>query len=95
MDWVFVGIMVGSIAYLALIVLTFVETYRENKIRISQSRSDVERTQEQLDESEHARREAEDRANKLQEEALQYEQQVSELQSKIRLAMPGEGSKPV
>lgn len=91
MDWVFVGIMVGSIAYLALIVLAFVETHRENKAKILQTRSDVERVDEQLRESEHARREAEERASKLEQEALQYEQQNTELQSKIRLAMP-EGS---
>ncbi len=87
-DWVFVGIMVGSIAYLALIVLAFIENYRENKAKIEQTRTDVDRVDEQLRESEHARKEAEDRASKLEEEALMYEQQITELQGKIRVAMP-------
>ena len=90
MDWIFVGIMVGAIAYLALIVLAFAENYRENKAKIEQTKSDVKRVDEQLGESEHARKEAEDRASQLEGEALKYEQQISELQSKIRVAMPDE-----
>ena len=88
MDWGFVGIMVRSIAYLALIVLAFVQNYRENKAKIEQTRSDVDRVEEQLRESEHARKEAEDRATKLEEEALGYEQQITELQAKIRVSLP-------
>ena len=88
MDWGFVGILVGSIAYLALIVLAFVQNYRENKAKIEQTRSDVDRVEEQLRESEHARKEAEDRATKLEEEALGYEQQITELQAKIRVSLP-------
>ena len=88
MDWGFVGIMVRSIAYLALIVLAFVQNYRENKAKIEQTRSDVDRVEEQLRESEHARKEAEDRATKLEEEALSYEQQMTELQAKIRVSLP-------
>jgi lipid II:glycine glycyltransferase (peptidoglycan interpeptide bridge formation enzyme) len=87
-DWVFVGIMIGSIAYLALIVLTFVESYREGKAKIQQTTQDVERVDLQLKESEHARKEAEDRAQKLEEEALGYEQEITEIQYKIRAAMP-------
>ncbi|MBK36732.1 MAG: hypothetical protein CME26_14550 [Gemmatimonadetes bacterium] len=88
MDWGFVGIMVGSTAYLALIVLAFVQNYRENKAKIEQTRSDVDRVEEQIRESEHARKEAEDRATKLEEEALGYEQQITELQAKIRVSLP-------
>lgn len=80
--------MVGSIAYLALIALAFVEAYRENKAKIQQTQADVERVDEQLHESEHARREAEGRASLLEQEALQYEQQITELQGKIRVSMP-------
>jgi len=40
-DWVFVGIMVGSIAYLALIVLAFVENYREGKAKLLLCRPSV------------------------------------------------------
>tara|TARA_Y100000588_G_scaffold375656_1_gene452281 strand:- start:5332 stop:5610 length:279 start_codon:yes stop_codon:yes gene_type:complete len=87
-DWGFVGIMVGSTAYLALIVLAFVQNYRENKAKIEQTRSDVDRVEEQIRESEHARKEAEDRATKLEEEALGYEQQITELQAKIRVSLP-------
>ena len=54
MDWVFVRIMVGSIAYRALIVLGFSESYREGKAKIQQTNVDVERPEEQLGESEHA-----------------------------------------
>ena len=62
--------------------------YRPNKAKIEQTRSDVDRVEEQLRESEHARKEAEDRATKLEEEALSYEQQMTELQAKIRVSLP-------
>lgn len=88
MDWVFVGIMIGSIAYLALIVLTFVENYREGKAKVEQTKQDVERLEDQLGESEHARKEAEERARKLEEEALSYEQEITDLQYQIRASMP-------
>jgi len=48
----------------------------------------LERVDLQLKESEHARKEAEDRAQVLHEEALGYEQEITELQYKIRAAMP-------
>jgi len=87
-DWVFVGILVGSIAYLSLILLTFVESFRESKAKIEQTNQDLSKAEEQLGETEHARREAEDRAAKLAEEAISYEQEITELQYKIRAAMP-------
>ena len=87
-DWVFVGILVGSIAYLSLILLTFVESFRESKAKIEQTNQDLSKVEEQLGETEHARREAEDRAAKLAEEAISYEQEITELQYKIRAAMP-------
>jgi uncharacterized coiled-coil DUF342 family protein len=90
-DWVFVGIMIGSIAYLMLIVLTFVENHREGKAKIEQTSMDMQRVDIQLNESEHARKEAEDRAQKLKEEALEYEQEITEIQYKIRAAMPDQG----
>ena len=40
--------MIGSIAYLALIVLTFVENYREGKAKIEQTSKDVDRLETQL-----------------------------------------------
>ena len=88
MDWVFVGIMIGSIAYLALIVPTFVENYREGKAKIQQTSQDLDRVERQLKESDHARKEAEDRASMLEQDALSFEQEISELQYKIRAAMP-------
>ncbi|HAA76362.1 TPA: hypothetical protein DCE37_14695 [Candidatus Latescibacteria bacterium] len=51
----FVGIVIGSIAYLALTDLAFVENYREGKVKIEQTKLDVDRLDEQLQESEHAR----------------------------------------
>ena len=84
--------MIGSIAYLALIVLTFVENYREGKAKISQTNEDLNRVEHQLKESEHARKEAEDRAAGLEQEALSFEQEISELQYKIRAAMPSPSS---
>ena len=88
MDWIFVGILVGSIAYLALIVLAFVESYRESKAKIEQTNQDLSRVEDQLSESEHARMEAENRATKLAEETIGYEQEIVDLQFKIRAAMP-------
>ena len=80
--------MVGSIAYLALIILAFVESFRENKAKIEQTDQDTSKVEEQLKESEHARKEAEDRAAMLAEEAINYEQEIIDIQYKIRAAMP-------
>ena len=88
MDWVFVGILVGSIAYLSLIVLSFVENFRESKAKIEQTDQDLSKVEDQLGESEHARKEAEERAAKLAEEAIGYEQKIIDLQYKIRAALP-------
>lgn len=88
MDWVFVGILVGSIAYLSLIVLAFVENFRESKAKIQQTDQDLSKVEDQLGESEHARKEAEERAAKLAEEAIGYEQEIIDLQYKIRAALP-------
>ena len=88
MDWVFVGILVGSIAYLSLIVLAFVENFRESKAKIEQTDQDLSKVEDQLGESEHARKEAEERAAKLAEEAIGYEQEIIDLQYKIRAALP-------
>ena len=88
MDWVFVGILVGSIAYLSLIVLAFVEKFRESKAKIEQTDQDLSKVEDQLGESEHARKEAEERAAKLAEEAIGYEQEIIDLQYKIRAALP-------
>ena len=88
MDWVFVGILVGSIAYLSLIVLAFVENFRESKAKIEQTDQDLSKVEDQLGESEHARKEAEERAAKLAEEAIGYEQEIIDLQYKIRATLP-------
>jgi len=87
-DWVFVGILVGSIAYLSLIVLAFVEKFRESKAKIEQTDQDLSKVEDQLGESEHARKEAEERAAKLAEEAIGYEQEIIDLQYKIRATLP-------
>ena len=88
MDWVFVGILVGSIAYLSLIVLAFIENFRESKAKIEQTDQDLSKVEDQVGESEHARKEAEERAAKLAEEAIGYEQEIIDLQYKIRAALP-------
>ena len=61
---------------------------RALQAKLLQSNQDLERVDLQLKESEHARKEAEDRAQVLHEEALGYEQEITELQYKIRAAMP-------
>ena len=90
MNWIFLGIMVGAIAYLMMIVLSFVEEHRESRGRLEQTQIDIKRLEDQLSESEHARLEAEARTNSLEEEALEYESQISALHQKIKDAMPSE-----
>jgi hypothetical protein len=88
LNWIFLGVVIGSIAYLAQIVLSFMDSYRGAKEKIEQSLIDLERIETQLDESEHARNEAESRSAKFDEEALLLEQENSELQSKINSMLP-------
>jgi septal ring factor EnvC (AmiA/AmiB activator) len=88
LTWIFLGVIIGSIAYLAQIVLSFMDSYRTAKDRIEQSLKDLERIETQLDESEHARNEAESRSAKFEEETLLLEQEISELQGKINSMLP-------
>jgi hypothetical protein len=88
MNWVLLGIIVGSIAYLAQIILSFLGDYREKKARIEQTVIDIRRLESQLAESEHARSEAESRSAKLEEEALLCEQEISGIQQEISSRMP-------
>ena len=88
MNWVLLAVMVGAIGYLMMIILSFLEQYREIKTKIEKTMIDLERVEAQLKESEHARIEAESRSAKLEEEALVTEQQVSELHHKINAAIP-------
>ena len=88
MNWVMLGVIVGSIAYLAQIILSFVDDYREKRERIEQTVIDIKRLESQLDESEHSRMEAEARTAKLEEEALLCEQEISELQGEISERLP-------
>ncbi len=88
MNWIFLGVMVGSLAYLAQILLGFLEKYRQGKEKVEQSLIDLKRVEDQLEESERARTEAEGRAAKLEEEQLLYEQQISELTQKINARLP-------
>ena len=90
MNWIFLGVIAGCIAYLAQILLRFLEDHRESRARIEQCDIDIQRQEDMLRESEHARTEAEDRTARLEEEALGYEQQSSELQQKIKEATPGD-----
>ena len=94
MNWIFLGVIAGCIAYLAQILLRFLEDHRESRARIEQCDIDIQRQEDMLRESEHARTEAEDRTARLEEEALGYEQQSSELQHKIREATPGDREAP-
>ncbi len=88
MNWIFMGVIIGAIAYLAQILLSFLEKYRDRKGKLEQSLIDLSRVEELLEESEHARTEAESRANKLEEESLLYEQQISEIQQQINSRLP-------
>jgi chromosome segregation ATPase len=88
MNWVMLGIIIGSIAYLAQVILSFMDEYREKKARVEQTAIDIKRLEAQLAESEHARSEAEGRTTKLEEEALLAEQEISEIQQEINSRMP-------
>ena len=92
MNWIFLGVIVGSLAYLAQILLSFLDKYRQSKEKVEQSLIDLKRVEDQLEESERARTEAEGRAAKLEEELLLYEQQVSELTQKINAKLPNASS---
>lgn len=92
MNWISLGVMVGCIVYLAVIILNFLEKYRENKDRIEQTLIDIHRLEDQLKESEQARTGAESRTAQLEEEGLSLEQQVSELHQKINAAIPTAGN---
>ena len=87
-NWIFLGVILGALAYLVQIILSFIEKYKEGKANNEQGLIDLQRLDNQLKESEHSRMETEDRAAKLEEEVLLYEQQASELNQKIRNAMP-------
>ena len=88
MDWIFLGIIIGAISYLMIIILGFIEQHRDNKEKIEQTVIDIKRIEAQFSESEKARMEAENRTAKLETEALEYEQKISELHHKINQSMP-------
>ena len=88
LDWIFLGVMVGSIVYLVVIILAFVESFKESRAKIEQTEIDIKRLGDQLDESEHARNEAENRTATLEEEALHLEHEITELHQKINSAIP-------
>ena len=85
---IFLGVIVGSLAYLAQILLGFLEKYRQSKEKVEQSLIDLRRVEDQLEESEKARTEAEGRSAQLEEEQLLYEQQISEFTQKINARLP-------
>ena len=88
LNWTFLGVIIGSIAYLAQIVLSFMDSYRGAKERIEQLLIDLERIEQQVEESEHSRNEAEGRSDKFEDEALLLEQAIPELQTKINDMLP-------
>lgn len=88
MNWLFLGIAIGALIYLALVIIGFLEDHRESREKIEQTVIDIKRLEHQFAESEKARTDAEDRTAKLEEEALKYEQDTSELHTKINNAMP-------
>lgn len=88
MSWLFLGITIGAIIYLALVIIGFLDDHRESREKIEQTEIDIKRLEHQLAESEKARIEAENRTAKLEEEGLKYEQDISELHTKINSAMP-------
>lgn len=88
MKWIFISVIMGTIAYLAQILMNFLEKYRDSNGKIEQSLIDLNRIEGQLEEAERARVEAESRANMLEEESLLYEQQISEIQQKFNSRLP-------
>lgn len=88
MNWLFLGIAIGAIIYLAMVIIGFLEDHRESREKIEQTEIDIKRLELQFSESEKARNEAENRTAKLEEEGLKYEQDISELHTKINSAMP-------
>ncbi len=88
MNWIFLGVMVGSIVYLVVIILAFIESFKESRAKIEQTEIDINRLSDQLDESEHARTEAENRTATLEEESLHLEHEITELHQRINSAMP-------
>ncbi|MGA1199066.1 MAG: hypothetical protein ACO36I_21450 [Candidatus Latescibacterota bacterium] len=88
MNWLFLGIAIGAIIYLAMVIIGFLEDHRESREKIEQTEIDIKRLELQFSESEKARNEAENRTAKLEEEALKYEQDISELHTKINSSMP-------
>ncbi len=88
MNWVMLGIIVGAIAYLAQVILSFLDEYRDKRARVERTSTDIKRLEAQHKESEHARTEAEARSTKLEEEALLCEQEISEIQQEINSRMP-------
>ena len=88
MNWLFLAIAIGVIAYLAVLIIGFLEDHRTSREKIEQTEIDLRRIELQLAESEKARNEAETRTANLEEEGLKYEQDISELHAKIASAMP-------
>ncbi len=88
MNWLFLGISIGTILYLASVIVGFLDDHRESREKIEQTEIDIKRLEHQFAESEKARTEAENRTAKLEEEALKFEQEASELHAKIANAMP-------
>lgn len=87
-NWLFLGIAIGALIYLALVIIGFLEDHKESREKIEQTVIDIKRLEHQFSESEKARIEAENRTATLEEEALKYEQDISELHTKINNAMP-------
>ncbi|MBB28814.1 MAG: hypothetical protein CME25_07925 [Gemmatimonadetes bacterium] len=77
LNWIFLGVIIGSITYLAKIVLSFMDSYRGTKERIEQLLIDLERIEQQVEESEHSRNEAEGKSVKFGDRLL--EQAIPEL----------------
>ena len=48
MNWVFLGIIVGAIAYLMLIIFGFIEKHREGRGKIEQTQIDIKQLETQL-----------------------------------------------
>ncbi len=88
MNWVFLAVTIFCLAYLMLIIVSFVEQYKNNKEKVEQTVIDIKRLESQLKESEHARLEAEKRTTDMESEALNLESQTSELHQRINEKMP-------
>ena len=90
MAWIFLGIIAGTIGFLAMVIIDFIKHYREKRDKIEQTQIYIKRREIQFAESEKTRIEAEDRTTILEIEGQEYEHKISELHHKINSVEPSD-----